>query len=143
MSSEQEFADSIFAWRFAKKTNAKQVADAASAVWRDINIGLSPVIGQRGVIALLKRSVHLEQANFPALKTMHGLTLLPGEFSALHSVLAQQTSTHAVLMNSALLNRFYELLSNLIGASLSHQLLHSVFDTSSGGDSDPIQDTLS
>lgn len=140
MKIKEEFADLIFAQRFAKDANASQIADAASATWRDINIALSPVIGQHGVVALIKRSIHLQHIRYPALQTLYGSSILPDEFSALHALLFKETATNAVLINNALLNTFYELLANLIGASLTNQLLHSVFATPSNGD--PVQDTL-
>jgi len=141
MKTEEEFAASIFAQRCPKDASAGQVADGACSIWRDINTALSPVIGQHGVVALIKRSLHLQCMYYPALKTIPGSKILPSEFLALHALLIKETTANAVLTNNALLNTFYELLTNLIGASLTHQLLHSVFAPPSNGA--PVQDTLS
>lgn len=140
MKINEEFADLIFTQRFAKDANAGQIADAASATWRDINTALSPVIGQHGVVALIKRSLHLQHIYYPALKSIQGTSIVPDKFSALYALLIEETATNAVLINSALLNTFYGLLANLISASLTNQLLHSVFTASSNGD--PVQDIL-
>lgn len=140
MKPNQTFADSIFAWRVAENMSSRQIADAASASWRALNIALSPIIGQRGVTALFKRSLHLARLDYPILKNVVGATILPGEFGALHAVLAGETSDSAVIINSTILNIFYELLTNLIGNTLTQQILNSVFDTTSSGD--PAQDTL-
>lgn len=137
----EEFANSIFVQRCSKDASASQVADAACAIWRDITLALSPVIGQRGVVALIKRSLHLQHVNYPVLKTLYGSKILPGEFPALHAMLIKETTINAILINTALLNTFYELLINLIGAPLTHQFLHSVLAPPSSGD--PLQDTLS
>ena len=49
-----------------------------------------------------------------------------GEFAALRSVLSQQRSAQVVAANGALLQTFYDLLSSLIGVSLTERLLRSV-----------------
>lgn len=137
-----EFANSIFVWRCGKDASTKQIADTANATWRDINTALSPVIGQNGVLALFKRSFHLQKIHYPVLNVMPCSKTLPGEcFAELHSILIQQTNANALLINSALLNTFYGLLTNLIGISLARKLLHSIFATPSSGD--PAQDILS
>lgn len=141
MKMEEEFADAVFAHRCAKDASACQIADTACASWRDITIVLSPIIGQQGVVALIKRSLHLQYVNYPALKAIHDSVILPGEFSALHALLIKNTTANAVLINNALLNTFYELLTNLIGVSITHQLLHSIYVSPSNGD--PVQDILS
>jgi hypothetical protein len=142
MSTEEAFAELIVVWRCTKDTSAREVADAASATWSNINSALSPIIGQHGVAALFKRSLHLQQINYPPLMAVRNSNILPGEFTAeLHAFLTQQTNANAWLVNSAILNIFYELLTNLIGNSLTHQLLHSLFSAPSSGD--PAQDISS
>jgi len=141
MRTGKEFADSIFAQRCPENASACQVADIACKIWHNINIALSPVIGHHGVVALLNRSLHLQYIYYPALKAIHGSKILHGEFPALHNLLIKETTTNAVLINSELLNTFYELLTNLIGASLTYQLLYSVLAPYSNGD--PVQDILS
>lgn len=141
MKVEQGSIETIFSCRYAKDATAIQIADAASATWRDINVVLSPIIGQKGVVALVKRSLHLQHPHYPVLKAIHGSKILPGDFPALHAILIKETNVNAALINDALLNTFYELLTNLIGATLTHQLLHSVLAPPSNGD--PAQDILS
>lgn len=142
MRTEEEFAESIVAWRCSRDASARQVADAASATWSNINSALSSIIGQHGVAALFKRSLHLQQLNYPPLMAVRNSNILPGEFTAeLCALLAQQTNANAWLINSALLNTFYELLTNLIGNSLTHQLLNSLFSAPSSGE--PAQDVSS
>jgi len=136
----KEESDFIFAQR-CTNASADQIGDAACAIWRDINSALSPVIGPHGVAALFKRSLHLQHSHYPVLKTIHGSKVISGDFPALHDLLIKETTTNAVLINNALLNTFYELLINLIGISLTRQLLHSVLAPTHNGD--PVQDTLS
>jgi hypothetical protein len=140
MKMEEKFSEFIFAQR-CKDASAIQIADIACVVWRDISSALSPVLGQRGVAALFKRSLHLQHLHYPVLKTIHSPKILSSEFPSLHAILGRETTTNAILINNALLNTFYELLTRLIGISLTHQLLHSLLAPSSNGD--PVQDTLS
>lgn len=141
MKNESDFASAIFAGHYTEDASAIQIANAACKNWCAINNALSPVIGQKGVITLIKRSLQLQRQEYPALKTITDLNILSAKFPTLHAVLIKQTTSNAVLMNNALLNTFYELLTNLIGTELTHRLLHSVLVTPSNGD--PVQDTLS
>jgi hypothetical protein len=119
--------------------NAEQIADAAVATWCDVDAALSPVIGHRGVAALYKRSLHLTRAAHACLAPVHEGELQPGEFGALHATLSQQTSQDAAAAHGALLQAFCDLLTHLIGASLTEQLLRAVLDKLSGGNA--AQDT--
>jgi hypothetical protein len=119
--------------------NAERIADAAVSAWRDVDAALSPVIGQRGVAALYKRSLYLTQAAHACLAPVHEGEILPGDFSALRAALSQQTTQDAAAGHGALLQAFYDLLSNLVGASLTEQLLRSVLDKLSDGNG--TQDT--
>jgi hypothetical protein len=123
----------------AQGAEALRIADAAVTTWRDIDSALSPIIGQRGVGALYKRSLYLTRPEYPCLAPVHQAGVQSGEFGTLHAALSQQTSSTAAAANGALLQAFYDLLTNLIGASLTQQLLQSVWDNPSGGDA--AQDT--
>ena len=112
--------------RTAEGADAGRIADLAALTWRDIDAALSPIIGQRGVAALYKRSLHLTRACYPWLATVYESTLQDGDFTALQTALSQQTSSAAAAGNSTLLRTFYDLLSNLIGQSLTERLLKSV-----------------
>jgi hypothetical protein len=139
MNDKLDFATAVFADCSGKKLSAIEIADFACAIWRAIDLALSPTIGHKGVVALVKRSIYLQNQNYSALKTITNFKILV--FPALHAILVTQTVSDAVAINNALLNTFYELLINLIGTPLSHRLLHSVLVTPSNGD--PVQDTLS
>jgi len=115
----------------AEDADAGSVADAARAAWLQIAAALSPIIGRQGVAALYRRSLHLAQAHNPALAAAQDDTAGAADFSALRAALAGQTSGSAVAANNALLDTFHELLSRLIGASLTERLLGSVSDAPS------------
>lgn len=117
----------------AQNADAAQIADAAVAIWRGIDAALSPIIGQRGVAALYKRSLYLSRADFPCLAAVAEGALLTKDFDGLRAALALQTRADAVGANGLLLQNFTELLSSLIGASLTERLLRSVLDHPTSG----------
>jgi hypothetical protein len=113
--------------------DAERIADVASAVWRDVAAALSPIIGQRGVAELYKRSVYLTRADYEWMAAVHASALGPAKFASLQTALAQQTSQNAAAANGLLLRTFYDLLIKLIGASLTERLFRSVWDNLSSG----------
>ena len=111
------------------RSDAQRVADAALSRWQAITAALSPIVGQRGVSALLKRSLYLNQgehrclgACLVAVSTPSGET---ADLTALHTALSQQAADTAVAAQAALLQTFVDLLSRLIGPALTERLLGS------------------
>lgn len=120
---------------------ASQVADTMVSTWQAINVALSPIIGQRGVAMLYKRSLHVTSAAHPWLTGTHEDGPATIDMAALQSVFAQQSSTSAIAGGGALLQTFHELLSSLIGLSLTERLLRPVWAPFLSGP--PAQDTSS
>jgi hypothetical protein len=116
---------------------AQRIADVAASTWREIHAVLSPVIGPGGVAALYQRALYVTRASYPGLAAVHEDTLHLGEFAALQLMLAQQTSAEVAATNGALLEAFCDLLTNLIGVSLTERLLRSVRTVSGGDDAVP------
>jgi hypothetical protein len=119
--------------------DAERIADIAISVWRDVAAALSPIIGQRGVAELYKRSIYLTRADYAWLAAVHESALAPAEFASLQTALLQQTSQDAAAANGALLQTFYDLLIKLIGTSLTERLFQPVWDNLSSGQA--AQDT--
>jgi hypothetical protein len=128
-----------FARLTAKGAQPEQVAEAAVSAWRDIDAALSPVVGKRGVAALYARSLHLTCASHPCLAGVQDSALSIVEFDSLHAALSRQTASNAAAASAALLQTFTELLTKLIGASLTERLLRPVWHNPSSGDA--AQDT--
>ena len=108
--------------------DAPQIADAAVAVWLELDAALSPIIGRRGVAALFKRSILLTAPAHASLVPPHWDVDTEGDFDSLRAVLKQQSVANAIATNVALLQQFVDLLASLIGASLTERLLQSVID---------------
>jgi hypothetical protein len=125
--------------RAGKGADVGQIADAIVATWQKIDVAVSPIIGQRGVAALYKRSLYLTGQAHPWLAGMHENVQADMDLEALKSALVQQGSTNAAAAGGALLQTFHKLLTTLVGSSLTERLLRSVwtnhFDAPSAQDS--------
>jgi hypothetical protein len=107
--------------------NANAVANAAISTWHEASARLSPIIGGQGIDVLLRRSLHVAGKTFPALAepTHEGrnnvlLANLQVRLSACETALAIEAS-------NALLVTFTELMSSLIGESLTERLLAPIW----------------
>lgn len=114
--------------------DAEHIADAARSIWSDVDAALSPIIGQRGVAALYKRSLELTRADYPCLVAAYAAGSEHDAFVALQAALAEQDSSDAAAASDALLQTFCNLLTTLIGASLTERLLQPVWDKHTSGD---------
>ena len=114
--------------------HASGIADAVVATWQEIATALSPLIGERGVAALYKRSLFLTANKHPWLASAYEGLQGPMDLPTLNAVLSQQTPAFAAAGGTALFQTFYELLTSLVGASLTERLLRPVVDVHSTGD---------
>jgi hypothetical protein len=138
-SQESSRLAAPLAHRVGKDADAARIAEAIVSTWQEIDAALSPIIGQRGVAALYKRSLYLTGAAHPWLAATHGSVQPTMDLAALKSVFVQQTSADAAAAGNALLQKFHELLASLVGSSLTERLLRSVWANPSSGP--PAQDT--
>jgi hypothetical protein len=120
---------------------AVQVAEVLVSTWQAIDAALSPVIGHRGVAMLYMRSLHVTRTAHPWLTATPEDEVAAMDLATLKSVFVQQSGTHAIAAGGALLQTFHELLSSLIGPSLTERLLRPVWAPFSSGP--PAQDTSS
>ena len=127
MQAGAQRIEAALAQLVASGADSGSVADAACSVCQGIAAVLSPIVGQQGVAALYRRSLHLTRAQHPTLSALNELND-PADFVALREALSRQTSTNAAAASGALLITFHDLLSSLIGPSLTERLLGSVLD---------------
>ncbi len=121
--------------RVGHGADAAQIADVVIAVWQQIDGALTPILGQQGVAALYKRSVYLAGPAYPWLAGMHEGIKTTMDLATLKSVLVRQSSAAAAAGGGFLLQTFYELLTSLVGLSLTERLLRSVWANSLSGPS--------
>ena len=121
------------AHRAGAAATASQIADATFAAWQGIDSALTPIIGQRGVAALYKRSLHLNLRARPCLAAAIDGAQALLDLGPLKSTMAQQSADDAAAIGGDILQTFYELLTTLVGPSLTARLLRPVWATFLGG----------
>jgi len=140
MQSEALRIQATIAALAAINADAERVAAAAAASWYEIHAALAPVIGPGGAAALYRRALHLICGAYPWLTSAREDPLRAGEFAALQLLLSEQASAQVVAANGALLQTFYDLLSSLVGVSLTERLLRSVrTDPGASAQTDPLR----
>lgn len=100
------------------------------ALCAEIGAALTPIIGSRGVAALYKRSLFLTSREHPALLDLQeNLLITEMDLAPLMVVMTPLSDAEAHLVGGALLIAFYELISSLVGPSLTERLLRSLLDS--------------
>jgi hypothetical protein len=107
--------------------------DAALVIWRTLQASLSPIIGHRGVAALLRRSLYLTRDAHPWLIPVSDTAAGQDLLAPLQSALLLQDEADAMAAHGALLGNFRDLLTTLVGESLTERLLRPVLDNTSSG----------
>lgn len=110
--------------QFKENANRIEIINEIISTWQQIELALTPIIGRRGVNALYKRTLLLTSQTYPWLTDT--TTDQNFNLAVLKSTLAQQNSSTLTAASSALLKTFYELLTVLVGASLTERLLLSI-----------------
>ena len=129
------------AHRVGAAANAMQIAAAIFAIWEEVDDALTPIIGAQGVVALFRRSVHVTAASHRWLTAERDGGQPVMQPASLTAVIALQSRNDAAAGGSAFLQTFYELLSSLVGPSLTERLLRAAWTHSSSGT--PAQDATS
>ena len=130
-SKEEASSDiaALLAGAVSDGASSRQVAGMVASAFRGIDQALTPIIGQRGVAALYKRSMHLASQTHPWLpRTREGVHPAM-DVAALKTELALQSASAAAAAGGQLLQTFCELLISLIGPSLTDRLLRPVWAT--------------
>lgn len=104
-----------------------EVADVIVKAFRGIGQVLVPIIGQRGLAALYRRSLHLAGPTFAEVIATTEAVPMAMDFALLEAELGKQTAEEAAAAGAALLQVFNVLLTSLIGQSLTERLLRSVW----------------
>lgn len=115
------------AGRVGPDAEAGPIAAAIADVWVEVEFALAPIVGQRGVAALIHRSLKLTNGRHGWIG--QGQPLLPTEVdrAALQAAFARQTAAEAGAAGLALFQAFRELLTSLVGAALTEQLLQAAW----------------
>ena len=117
----------------ASGANVGHIATSVVSTWAEIKQAIAPVIGARGVAALYERSLFLTRGQHPWMVPLPNSVEMEMYLPALEAILIQQDSATAAAGGAAHLQTFYEVLSSLIGPSLSDSLLRSIWEKSTNG----------
>jgi hypothetical protein len=113
---------------------AEAVADRLVEAWNRIDAALAPMVGEMGVAALYRRTLHLCAADHawlaPALDTAPKRL----DTAGLRAALRRQDGATAAAAGGDLLQTFHELLAGMVGATLTARLLRPVWAELEGGD---------
>ena len=131
MPSDAEHFHQDLARLASEGANSERIAFRAALAWRNLYAALSPIIGHGGVMALFKRSVSMTRTTHPWLASMQEEFEKTADFAVLQAAFSQQPSVEAAAGNSAVLQKFIDILTSLIGESLAERLLSSVWDDTS------------
>jgi hypothetical protein len=115
------------ALRAGDAPDASAVAEAALGTWRIVAIRLAPVIGKQGVDVLFNRSLQLTSATFPWLSIARDHEDNAAVLATLKARFAGSEKDAAAEASYTLLVTFTELLTTLIGESLTERLLGPVW----------------
>ena len=128
LSEESRRIVATLAHRVGPNADIASIAEAIISILQGMDIALTPIIGQHGVIGLYRRSLHLCAFAHPRVaRTYDGLPTAM-DLIALKSVLVEQQDTDALFFGEVLLTTLYELLTTLIGHSLTARLLCDVWE---------------
>jgi hypothetical protein len=105
-----------------------EVASRAASLWQGIAAAFSPIVGQGGFKALLRRALSISLVQNPWLSAALNEAQADDELAGLRCALAQQSPTAAAQANAALLRNFFDLLASLIGAALTERLLREALE---------------
>ncbi|MHC8392748.1 hypothetical protein ACYZT8_03660 [Pseudomonas sp. LB3P93] len=130
LSEESRQIVASLAHRVGPDADIARIAQAIMSTLRDMEVALTPIIGQQGVAALYRRSLHLCASTHPRLAGTCDKVPAGMDLTALKSVIVELSNADALFFGEVLLTTFYELLSTLIGPSLTERLLRGMWEPS-------------
>ncbi|MGP0016907.1 hypothetical protein [Pseudomonas sp.] len=130
LSEESRRIVASLAHRVGPNADIEKITHAIISTLQDMGAALTGIIGQQGVAALYRRSLHLCTSTHPRLAGTYDSVQAAMDLTALSSVLAEQSEADALFFGEVLLTTYYELLTTLIGPSLTARLLSSVWEPS-------------
>ena len=107
--------------------DAPQIADFIVRAWQMIEAALTPIIGQRSVATLYTRSFYLASRHHPWLMEVHEGMQASMDLATLKSRLLEHSGAEAAAAGGDALQMFHEVLTNLLGSSLTERLLRGVW----------------
>jgi hypothetical protein len=117
----------------AADADAPAIANATVRALRLLLAELDPLVGERAVLALYSRSLHLTRSTLPWLTATQDAAQAEA-LNALHEKLAARAPLEARAASQALMLAFAGLLISLIGEPLTDRLLLSAWGGAASGE---------
>lgn len=117
----------------AEGAGADRIAAVVAEKMHALHLALAPIIGDRGVSALYRRSLFLISQDASWADSLHGEDSAGNDYATLQSAIAQQPAGDALRIAEALFTTLHAVLVSLIGAALTERLLHPMFDPTASG----------
>lgn len=114
-----------------KSPDSAAIAEAVLTAWHEMAAQLKPLIGERGVNVLFRRSLYLTRTSFSGLEIPEGGGDNAALLANLKADLGGRETADAFEAGLSLLATFTELLATLIGESLTGRLLSAALDPQS------------
>ncbi|WP_339547680.1 hypothetical protein [Pseudomonas sp. RA_35y_Pfl2_P32] len=130
LSEESRQIVASLAQRVGPNADSERVAQAIVSTLQEMDAALTPIIGHQGVTALYRRSLQLCGSTHPRVAGTYDSVQANMDLTALTSKLVAQSDSDALFLGEVLLTTFYELLTTLIGPSLTARLLRGVWEPS-------------
>jgi hypothetical protein len=119
--------------RPGEEADSRAIAVRALWSWKQIALHLTPLIGEAGFHSLYARTIRLAISDFGGLTLSAQSESFDTLFQKLGQDLELLAPVEAVRASNILLATFTELLSTLIGESLTSRILRSAWADESGG----------
>jgi len=128
----QQMIVKVLAPASGSATGAAGIAARTLWSWERVAFHLTPLIGEAGFQSLYARAVHLTIPHCPGLTPARQAQPMEALFLKLKEDLESMDAAEAARSSNLVLATFTELLSTLIGESLTSRILHSAWTDASG-----------
>lgn len=130
LNEESRQIVAALAHRVGPNADTARIAQAIVLTLQGMDAALSPIIGQQGVAALYRRSLHRCASQHPRVAHISDRVQTALDLNVLNSELVSESEADALFFGEVMLTTFYELLTTLIGPSLTARLLRDVWKPS-------------
>lgn len=113
--------------RVGPNADTASIAQAIVSTLQAMDAALIPIIGQQGVAALYRRSLHLCASQHPRVAHISDRVQTALDLKDLSSELVKESKADTLFFGEVMLTTYYELLTTLIGPSLTARLLRDVW----------------
>jgi hypothetical protein len=130
LNEESRQIIAALAHRIGPNADSARIAQAIVSTLQAVEAALTPIIGPQGVAALYRRSLKLCASRHPRVAHISDRVQASLDLHALDSQLVTESEADALYFGEVMLTTFYELLTTLIGPSLTARLLRDVWEPS-------------